>query len=78
MGKLTAYATFQQMKELWRGRSSDQFANSKNKKEGEFAKIFRILGKLYLEKYHIPYAYKLQKDQKIIEETSQKGYQKNI
>ena len=64
MSKLTAYATSQQMKEFWTGKSSDQFANCNNKKEEEFAKIFRILGKLYLEKYHIPYAYNSKKIKK--------------
>ena len=64
MGKLTAYATSQQMKELWTGKCSDQNAISAMKKEEEFSKIFRILGKLYLEKHHIPYAYNSKKIKK--------------
>ena len=64
MDKLTAYAISQQMKELWTGKYSNQIAINAMKKEEESSKFFRILGKLYLEKYHIPYAYNSKKIKK--------------
>lgn len=56
--KLKSYANIAKIAEFWRGPSPAEFADSPRlRKEADCAKIFRILGRLYLDKHHFPYVF---------------------
>lgn len=66
--RLPSYITSKVMEKLWKGDHGGQRDN-KFQRELEFSKIFRTLGKLYLQNYHLNYVYnsnKIKKASKIL------------
>lgn len=54
--KLKAYANSAKIAEFWRGPACEH-GTSRGRKEEECSRIFRILGKHYLNYHHLPYVY---------------------
>lgn len=55
--KLEVYIPTKKMRRLWRGPQGIVQHVGRKRREAEFSKILRILGKYYLMNYHLPYAY---------------------
>jgi hypothetical protein len=58
--KLRAYANEHTIAAFWRDPAHSS-EGAKGVKEAEFAKLFRIMGRIYLEGYHLPYVYNTNK-----------------